>query len=69
MINLILTLSLFNAAPAPKTAQFRPCVWPNTCRVAPAPQTAPAPVVAQFSTCVWPKTCGKKKAAPSLIAL
>ena len=63
MINLILTLSLFNAQPAPKTAQFRPCVWPNTCK------TAPAPVIAQFTTCVWPKTCGKKKSAPSLIAL
>jgi hypothetical protein len=63
MINLILTLSLFNAQPAPKTAQFRPCVWPNTCK------TAPAPVVAQFTTCVWPKTCGKKKAAASLIVL
>ncbi|MCM2304273.1 MAG: hypothetical protein NDJ72_06185 [Elusimicrobia bacterium] len=67
MINLILTLSLFNAQPAPKTAQFRPCVWPNTCRVSPA--TPPAPAVAQFTTCVWPKTCGKKKSAPQLIAL
>lgn len=63
MINLILTLSLFNAAPAPKTAQFRPCVWPNTCK------TAPAPVIAQFTTCVWPKTCGKKKAVPAVVAL
>ena len=63
MINLILTLSLFNAQPAPQTAQFRPCVWPNTCK------SAPAPVVAQFTTCVWPKTCGKKKSATSLVAL
>jgi len=53
MINLILlTLSLANPKPA-VTAQFRPCVWPNTCK------SAPAPVVAQFTTCVWPKTCGK----------
>ncbi len=63
MINLLLlTLSLANTAPV-QTAQFRPCVWPNTCK------TAEAPVIAQFTTCVWPKTCGKKKAALSLIAL
>lgn len=69
MINLILTLSLFNAQPATETAQFRPCVWPNTCTIAPAIQIAPAPVIAQFTTCVWPKTCGKKRAAASLITL
>ncbi|MDP3542770.1 MAG: hypothetical protein Q8T11_09935 [Elusimicrobiota bacterium] len=54
MINLILTLSLssFNAAPAAQTAQFRPCVWPNVCKTAPAPVT-----VAQFRPCVWPNVC------------
>ena len=64
MINLILTLSLstFNPAPATQTAQFRPCVWPNTCK------TAPAPVIAQFTTCVWPNKC-VKKAAPRTVAL
>ena len=73
MINLILTLSMMNAQPAQQTAQFQPCVWPKTCKVAPV-QTAqfrpcvwpnkcvetPAPVitpVAQFQPCVWPKTC------------
>lgn len=61
MINLLLlTLSLANPKPA-LTAQFRPCVWPNLCKV------APAPVVAQFTTCVWPKRCGRP--AASLITL
>ncbi len=62
MINLILTLSLssFNAAPATQTAQFRPCVWPNVCRTAPAPVT-----VAQFRPCVWPNVC-KNEAAPAV---
>ncbi len=62
MINLILTLSLFNAQPATETAQFRPCVWPNTCK------TAPAPVIAQFTTCVWPNKCVRKE-APEAVAL
>ena len=57
MMTLILATFL-TATPAPvTTAQFRPCVWPNTCRVAPATPMAPAPVVAQFQPCVWPKTC------------
>jgi hypothetical protein len=57
MINLLLmTLSLANITPV-KTAQVRPCVWPNTCK------TAPAPVVAQFTSCVWPNRC-VKAAAP-----
>jgi hypothetical protein len=56
MINLLLlSLSLANIRPA-KTAQIRPCVWPNTCK------TAPAPVVAQFRPCVWPNVC--KSEAP-----
>ncbi|MBI2387456.1 MAG: hypothetical protein HYV14_15815 [Elusimicrobia bacterium] len=51
MMTLILATFL-TATPAPQaTAQFRPCVWPNTCK------SAPAPVVAQFQPCVWPKTC------------
>jgi hypothetical protein len=60
MINLILTLSLstFNPAPATQTAQFRPCVWPNVCKTAPAPVT-----VAQFRPCVWPNVC-KTETAP-----
>ena len=32
--------------------QFRPCVWPNTCKE--------SSDVVQFTTCVYPKTCGKK---------
>lgn len=51
MMTLILA-TFMTAMPAPQaTAQFRPCVWPNTCK------SAPAPVVAQFQPCVWPKTC------------
>lgn len=60
MMTLILATFL-TATPAPQaTAQFRPCVWPNTCR------TAPAPVVAQFQPCVWPKTCA---AAPAPVVV
>lgn len=56
MMTLILA-TFMTAMPAPQaTAQFRPCVWPNTCK------SAPAPVVAQFQPCVWPKTC---KSAPA----
>ena len=51
-----LLLSLFSH-PVTPVAQFRPCVWPNTCK------SAPAPVIAQFTTCVWPKTCGKTKSS------
>lgn len=62
MINLILlTLSLATPAPV-QTAQFRPCVWPNTCRTA----AAPAIEVAQFTSCVWPNKCAEK---PALITL
>lgn len=51
MMTLILA-TFMTAMPAPQaTAQFRPCVWPNTCK------STPAPVVAQFQPCVWPKTC------------
>ena len=53
MISLILTVSMMSAKPAPQTAQFQPCVWPNKCVTAP---------VAQFETCVYPKKCGGKKA-------
>lgn len=35
--------------PTPKAAQFRPCVWPNTCGV--------TTDVVQFQTCVWPNRC------------
>lgn len=50
MITLILATFL-TATPAPTTtAQFRPCVWPNTCSSVAAP-------VAQIQTCVWPNRC------------
>ena len=63
MMTLILA-TLLTAAPKPATtAQFRPCVWPNTCK------TAPAPVIAQFTTCVWPNRCVKKSHAAPLFAL
>ncbi|MBI2788585.1 MAG: hypothetical protein HYX59_07890 [Elusimicrobia bacterium] len=72
MMTLILATFL-TATPAPvTTAQFRPCVWPNTCTVAPATSTAPAPVVtpavAQFQPCVWPKTCTVAPATSSVPA-
>ena len=61
MMTMILATFL-TATPAPvTTAQFRPCVWPNTCA------TTPAPVVAQFQPCVWPKTC-KSAPAPVVVA-
>lgn len=61
MMTMILATFL-TATPAPMTtAQFRPCVWPNTCA------TTPAPVVAQFQPCVWPKTCAVAP-APVVVA-
>lgn len=72
MMTLILATFL-TATPAPtQTAQFRPCVWPNTCSTVEAPvvqiQTCqwpnrctavPAAVAAaQIQTCVWPNKCG-----------
>lgn len=57
MITLILATFL-TATPAPEAlAQFRPCVWPNTC------SSVEAPVV-QVQTCVWPNRC----AAPAIVA-
>jgi hypothetical protein len=50
MLSLILTLAMLEAAPAAPVAQFKPCVWPNTCRTQ-------AVEVAQFQPCVWPNTC------------
>ena len=61
MMTMILATFL-TATPAPQAAaQFQPCVWPKTCK------SAPAPVVAQFQPCVWPKTC-KSAPAPVLLA-
>ena len=59
MINLLLTLSLFNIQPAAQTAQFKPCVWPNVCKTQPAPEA-----VAQFRPCVWPNVCKNETPAP-----
>lgn len=54
MITLILATFL-TATPAPtQTAQFRPCVWPNTC------SSVTAPVV-QIQTCVWPNRCASSE--------
>lgn len=58
MMTLILATFL-TATPAPTaTAQFRPCVWPNTCK------TVAAPVVAQFQPCVWPNRCAAVASGP-----
>ena len=51
MMTLILATFL-TATPAPQTAQFRPCVWPNRC--ASSETVAAGPV----TTCVWPNICG-----------
>ncbi|MBI5246909.1 MAG: hypothetical protein HY923_06985 [Elusimicrobia bacterium] len=58
MMTLILATFL-TATPAPtQTAQFRPCVWPNTC------SSVAAPVVAQVQTCVWPNKCATTAILP-----
>lgn len=64
MLSLILTLAMLEAAPAAPVAQFKPCVWPNTCRSVEVAQFKPcvwpntcAQTPAQFETCVWPKRC------------
>ena len=54
MLSLILTVTMMNVKPAPQTAQFQPCVWPNKCVSAP---------VAQFQPCVWPTRCVQSAAA------
>ncbi len=38
-------------------AQFRPCVWPNTCRELPLPNLIQNNAVAQIQPCVWPNRC------------
>lgn len=60
MMTLILATFL-TATPAPtQTAQFRPCVWPNTCSAVPAAVEAP---VVQIQTCQWPNRCATVAAA------
>ena len=67
MINLILTVAMMHAAPAPTTAQVQTCQWPRTCVSAPVaqvqscvwPHTCVEPV-AQVQSCVWPHTCEQK---------
>lgn len=59
MIELILLLSLTPAATQnTPVAQFKPCVWPNTC-AAEAVQTA----ANDFEICLAPRKCGGGKAA------
>lgn len=43
------------------TSQFRPCVWPNTCKSSelPLPTLIQKNAIAQFTTCVWPNRCVK----------
>lgn len=48
MIQLLLMATMLTQTPAPATAQFQTCVWPNRC----ATET-----VAQFQPCVWPNRC------------
>lgn len=55
MLTLILATMLTAAQTKPaETAQFKPCVWPNTCASKP---------VAQFQPCVWPNRCATTAAA------
>lgn len=49
---IILQLMLLSSPTPASVAQFRPCVWPNTC------VAAPVLVVAVPTTCQWPNTCG-----------
>ena len=51
---LMLTLNPLTLSSQP-VAQFKPCVWPNTCK------SKPAAKVAQFKPCVWPNTCKSDK--------
>ena len=66
MFNLILTIAMMQAAPAPKPlAQSMPCSWPNKCVSAPVailpgctwPNRCVSEPVAQVQTCVWPHVC------------
>lgn len=57
MITLILATFLTAPAAPVTTAQFRPCVWPNTC------SSVEAPAVAQFQPCVWPNRCASETPA------
>lgn len=49
-------MARINSLPVEKShvVQFRPCVWPNTCKQEP---------IAQFQPCVWPNRC-KASAVP-----
>lgn len=69
MLTFILTALLAAPAaiaPAPRTnAQFKPCVWPNTCLATPVAEYEPCVMPkkcsvvaeAQFQPCVWPNKC------------
>lgn len=51
VLSLTTAAVIYSNAQITKTktqAQFRPCVWPNTC----------AEPVVQFQPCVWPNHCG-----------
>lgn len=41
----------------PTVAQFRPCVWPNTCNELTLPILIQNNAVAQIQPCVWPNRC------------
>ena len=61
MIELILLLSLTPAATQnAAVAQFKPCVWPNTCATE-VTQTAKT----DFEICLAPRKCGGKVATPA----
>jgi hypothetical protein len=60
MATQIQPLYLFPETPV-MTAQVRPCVWPNTCKVE-------APAVAQFRPCVWPNKCKAGETAEPVLA-
>ena len=83
MIELLMILSLTPAATNPTlTAQFKPCVWPNTCateqvktpdvEICLAPRkcakAAEKVEVAQFQPCVWPNKCAKAAPVAPVVA-
>ena len=60
MIQLLMILSLTPAA-QPQVAQFKPCVWPNTCNV-----ELVAVAKNDFEICLAPRKCGRTETQPAV---
>ncbi|OGR58971.1 MAG: hypothetical protein A2X36_00815 [Elusimicrobia bacterium GWA2_69_24] len=79
MLEMILILSMSPLmSGADQSAQFKPCVWPNSCGRQEATVLEALPfssrvedggsVVAQFKPCVWPNRCGGVQAETPVLA-